>query len=151
MAAALSCCYRQVMRIGAHDLHRFTNGQCHALAVMLHRRTGMRILGALSDQRTLWHVFVRAGDGRALDISGAHHWPAFVSGWSPWGDPGIVTLSEAQVLALPRTHRWKIPDLQAADALVDAVLGYLDGQPAMQIPGWHPPEGWRPRVAVVSR
>lgn len=70
-------CHRGVFELDPDDgitpeaVTVFTRGQCHALGLTLHKLTGWELVGhAFRGTDVPDHVFVRAPDGRTLDIEG---------------------------------------------------------------------------------
>ena len=49
----------------------FTNGHCHSLALALHQATGGPIIAYKRYDGSFDHLFVKASDGRLIDIGGA--------------------------------------------------------------------------------
>ena len=74
------------------DVERFTNGDCHILAAVLHRETGWQ-LGSFAthdypDGPDV-HAFVIHPSGCYLDVEGAHNPLEFVRGWQEEQDDVI--------------------------------------------------------------
>ena len=61
-------------KIDSKAIDEFTRGQCHALALALHERTGLPLAGIWCDYHDLpetpCHVVVMLEDGKLLDIEG---------------------------------------------------------------------------------
>jgi hypothetical protein len=95
----------------------FVEGQCHGLALALHRRKGWPLVAIDNADGDCVHVCVRDPDGRLVDIRGFH-----LAGTIPIGNGHhIREVNEAYVAGL--TERgWSAPDRDAAEAWVDGVL-----------------------------
>jgi hypothetical protein len=117
----VECCFGKcyaVSREGIidHDAKQaFTRGQCHALALALHRLTGWQLYGLyrpheLRRGTTPSHTVVRTPDGEYIDINGNNA----LEEWRKYyheAEPKAVT--EAQVLAFEEDDYCK-PDIKAA-------------------------------------
>jgi hypothetical protein len=68
-------------RITPDDVHRFTQGDCHIFARALNKATGWPIHTFRSWGGTDMHAFVRAPDGRCVDIQGFTRVTAFKCRW----------------------------------------------------------------------
>lgn len=109
----------------------FSTGQCHAMALALHRLTDWQIVAITDEDDEVNHLAVRTPSGRILDIAGAHDPEALEEAW----DGQIVPMSEADALALERTGVWRRPDIETASSLADAVLEYEEGGRPSHEPG----------------
>lgn len=49
----------------------FLYGQCHALALAIHKKTGWEIAGALDNEKDLFHLF-NIKEDQAIDITGIY-------------------------------------------------------------------------------
>lgn len=85
---------------------RFTTGDCHILALRLHRLTGWS-LAFFSNQKgtPVTHAFVVCPDGDCLDIDGKRPWEAFRAAWKKYLDPDdhfvTMTVAEARASSWP--------------------------------------------------
>jgi hypothetical protein len=100
-----------------HDAEfAFTRGQCHALALMLHRLTGWKLYGffceyELENKATPGHVVVRTPSGSYVDITGndaLNNWLDY------WPNSTPHPLTEAEVLGFEKRD-YKKPNLEAAE------------------------------------
>lgn len=106
--------------IDADAVHAFTSGQCHALALALHERTGWPLRWLEDDEGDPLHCFVETPEGKALDIAGVHDRDEMLEGWQGVYDEAA---SSDQLRALSFGFGgWRVPDTKAASAFVDAVL-----------------------------
>jgi hypothetical protein len=97
----------------------FTQGQCHALALALHERTGWPIRQLENDEGEPFHLYVETPDGRALDITGAHDRDEFRQAWcAAFDEPSTPEMAHK----LPATGVWRAPDMGAARAFVAPLL-----------------------------
>ena len=107
---------------GAFDAQierRFGYGQCHALALALHRRTRWPLVGSnhheLDGRRTPDHIFAIRGERLGIDIYGAHS-----RGRHPRSDIG----DDWETLdALPDAY--EPPDVHAARPVAETLLQLL--------------------------
>lgn len=64
------------------DNYRFTCGDCHILALRLHRLTGWQLATfACSNGDPCDHAFVIHPDGDAVDVNGKTNMEEFMKGW----------------------------------------------------------------------
>jgi hypothetical protein len=109
------CRRREINTEGIIDCdaeYAFTRGQCHALALALHRLTGWQLYGLYkpNERGTPSHTVVRSPDGEYIDINGNNalkDWREYY----PAVKPKAVT--EAQVLEFENDDYVK-PDIKAA-------------------------------------
>lgn len=106
----------------------FTRGQCHALALELHRATGWELYGAYSEHQkeyggTPGHVVVRHPDGHFVDIEG-------IGVEKRWAEYGKYTFAPVDVYAVLSYDQidYTIPALGVAKAFVPAVLAQVERQ-----------------------
>lgn len=68
--------------VSGRDNYRFTCGDCHILALRLHRLTGWELATfADANGHPIMHAFVIHPDGDAVDVDGKRDIEAFRSGW----------------------------------------------------------------------
>jgi len=113
----------------------FTRGQCHALALALHRLTGWELYGLYSPgewrrKETPGHVVVKSPDGMYIDITGDNA----LEGWRAyWPEATPHALTEAQVLEFEHDDYQK-PFIEAAKPYaITLFLLYGKGQAAVQM------------------
>jgi hypothetical protein len=97
----------------------FSTGQCHGLALALHRRTGWPLVAVDDHKGVCVHVAVRRDDGYLVDATGAHTDEQLFA-----ARPG-VTISPTDrdaILQLSASARWAPPAQAAAEAWVDVML-----------------------------
>lgn len=100
--------------------YAFTRGQCHALALVLHRLTGWKLYGLYSEyewtrkqagrKSTPGHVVVRTSEGKYIDITGDD---AVQSWYTYWPDSTPHPVTEKEVLEFSNIDYCK-PDITAA-------------------------------------
>lgn len=95
--------------------YAFTRGQCHSLALALHRLAGWELYGFYSPHelgrgRTPSHTVVRSPDGEYIDINGNNALEDW-RGYCPAATPKAVT--EAQVLGFEHID-YCTPNIEAA-------------------------------------
>lgn len=91
---------------------RYVNGECHGLALAIHRLTGWTAEGWVDQQEDVGHCYVRVPDGRLLDIDGLHDkgWPTFEhdenDDLNDWGDydPALAMHWARRVLDAHQEH-----------------------------------------------
>lgn len=108
------------MAVGA-----FAQGQCHALALALHERTGWPVIVLEDDEADAIHFAVQTPDGRALDITGCHDLEEFQEGWGAAylePDPDGYRAANAH-----RSGSFRTPRTDVADLFVGPVMEYVDG------------------------
>jgi hypothetical protein len=113
--------------IDRHAENAFSRGQCHALALALHRLMGWELYGlyTASERRsrryngTPSHTVVRMPDGDYLDI----HGNGALDNWRvSWPDAEPIALTEAEVLAFE--HRdYRKPNIKAAMPYAETLAG----------------------------
>jgi hypothetical protein len=86
------------MKITNADIDRFTCGDCHIFARALHAATGWPIHTFVNDGFPDAHAFVRAPDGRCVDIEGWSTIRKFKARWGLSGCP-IKEIEWANLLA----------------------------------------------------
>ena len=106
--------------IDAATVYRYLNGQCHALALVIHERTGWPIVGARSGAWSVWHVAVRHPSGRLLDVEGLHTQAAFVERWTRWGEDGLCEMQPSELVG--RGCGFLRAELPAAEPVADTLL-----------------------------
>jgi hypothetical protein len=103
-------------RIDHNAEYAFTRGQCHALALALHRLTGWELYGlynsdwAFENGETPEHVVVLMPNGDYLDINGNNALENWRESW-PDSEPHAVT--EKQVLGFEHID-YRRPSIDAA-------------------------------------
>ena len=99
-------------------------GQCHALALALHRRSGWPLYGCDwyqppgASKQIPDHVFIRMPDGRGLDISGPHRRGQHPEGCRPDWRP----LSQEELERLIAAGSLEVPEMERAEELAAALL-----------------------------
>jgi len=108
------------------ELMEYTYGQCHALALALHRHSGWRLAGCnwSDDQDSVpGHIFVVDDDDRGVDIHGSHP-----RGRHP--DPGIDSdwrpITVDQVRSWINADEYDAADHGRADYTAELMLGISD-------------------------
>ena len=111
--------------------YAFTRGQCHSLALALHRLTGWQLYGLYKPNelrygRTPSHTVVRSPDGEYIDIGGN----TALEDWREYyPDAKPVAVTEAQVLEFEHDDYVK-PNIKAAmPYAVTLYVKYGKGQP----------------------
>jgi hypothetical protein len=116
--------------------YAFTRGQCHSLALALHRMTGWELYGLYSEydwtrkqagrESTPSHVVVRSPEGKYIDITGDDA----LEGWHQWWpDATPHSVTEAEVLGFSDIDYIK-PDITAATPYALTLwVKYGNGQP----------------------
>lgn len=111
------------------DNYRFTCGDCHILALRLHRLTGWDLCTfADEDEEPRLHAFVRLPDGRILDVNGVQTETEFRAHWQ--ADDQIVSWTPAAL----RASTWFCPptfgnySYQKARVIADRLLDNLTPQ-----------------------
>lgn len=130
-------------------VHAFTEGQCHALALVLHERTGWPLRWIEDEEGDPTHCYVLAPDGRGLDIAGSHDRDEFIEAWGAWDEE----VSVEEVRALPRgSGGWRIPREDVAARFVDQILALQDRGTELFAPGEGamPSEGDDPGATVLT-
>jgi hypothetical protein len=93
--------------ITPRDVHRFTAGDCHQLALRLHQLTGWPLVAFDGgDGEPLVHAGVMTPDGRVVDVRGLQTQDQWLGRWERaatiLGDEArIVVCDEAQLRAWP--------------------------------------------------
>lgn len=103
----------------------FTSGQCHALALEIHKRTGWELYGAFTEEEletgdTPGHTLVKAPDGEFIDIEG-------IGAGERWQRKELVPVSEKDVLGFDKLN-YLPPNREVAALFVDAVLTKIEEQ-----------------------
>jgi hypothetical protein len=127
----------------AHDA--FRTGQCHALALALHERTGWPLVvigpkeccydedcmdeetdstGACGCQVT--HIAVQRPDGQVVDIDGTVPVDDAILASDDPDMNELRPLSEDRLEEILGSSKWRVPDLAVARGYVDAVLAIED-------------------------
>lgn len=126
-------------RIDHKAEHAFTRGQCHALALALHRLTGWELYGLYDSDydfecgETPAHVVVRMPNGDYLDIEGNNALENWRESW-PNSVPYAVT--EAQVLDFENID-YCAPAIDAAMPFAVTLFAkYGKGRKAQAISRW---------------
>lgn len=100
----------------------FTAGQCHALALAVHERTGWPIAAIIEEDEEglaqILHLGVIAPGDRFLDALGVHDPSDLVTGETDLAEG----LEPHELIALGEHPDWAVPDLATARSLVDPVL-----------------------------
>ena len=111
------------VRPGVFDMEAlaaFTGGQCHALALALHERTGWPIVGLYRDSEdggelvcpaNLSHLLVQRPDGQLMDIEGAGE-PAGLIAEPDW--ECLAPVDVETVRQLHTTGPWRAPEIELA-------------------------------------
>lgn len=94
----------------------FGTGQCHGLAIALHRRFGWQLVAVDDATGSCVHVCVRRSDGRLIDANGAHAPDDFAAGTT------YRDINEALVDDLVEHEDWAVPEVEKAAAWVDAII-----------------------------
>jgi hypothetical protein len=94
----------------------FGTGQCHGLAIALHRRCGWQLVAVDDATGTCVHVCVRRPDGRLIDANGAHAPEDFEP------DTTYRDIDEDSVDDLVEHEDWAVPEAEKAAAWVDAII-----------------------------
>lgn len=97
----------------------FSTGQCHGLALALHRRTGWPLVAVDDREGVCVHVAVRRDDGYLLDATGAHSDEQLLAA-RPGGT--IRATDRKTILQLSASAEWAPPAEAAAEAWVDVIL-----------------------------
>jgi hypothetical protein len=103
----------------------FLHGQCHALALALHERTGWPIIGVEDEELDICHFHVQTPCGRALDITGAHEIDDYLELEHVDYCPELEYLVEQgpeYVASLGSDPNWRAPRLDVARSFVEALL-----------------------------
>jgi hypothetical protein len=106
----------------------FGTGQCHGLALAVHRQFGWQLVAVDDAAGTCMHVCVRRPDGRLVDANGAHATEDFESG-NTFRDIG-----ENSVDDLVEHEDWAEPEVEKAAAWVDAIIEQASESPAFRAP-----------------
>ena len=81
-----------------HIERRFLRGQCHVLALLLNRQSGLRLQGLFDEYGELHHAFVTDDEtGLAWDIRGGRA-PARIHEGSSVTQPRIAAIGEVQLV-----------------------------------------------------
>jgi hypothetical protein len=105
-------------RIDSSAEHAFTRGQCHALALALHKLTGWKLYGLYDrnewdNGETPGHVVVRSPKGKYIDITGDNA----LSNWQYyWPEAEPHCIREQDVL--------KLSTLDYCEPAIDAAYPY---------------------------
>jgi hypothetical protein len=123
------------------DISKYMDGECHVMAVALHRRTGSGFLllcedaGDYRDDETgdpvpsVHHVYLDLQDGGLADVRGMHDRDNVVAQWESMNDEAdgtfrVVELDTEEELAACVCDGWNLSltaysedDVAAADAL----------------------------------
>jgi hypothetical protein len=132
--------------LDAYAQRAYLVGQCHALSIALHERTGWPIMAVLArrgrQDRIDWtarladapldvlaarwvHTAVRRHDGLLIDITGACDEATMLSRWTPprtTDGARLVPVNAQTLLGLVRRGSGVEADVTAARTFVDAVL-----------------------------
>lgn len=102
----------------------FTTGQCHALALELHRRTGWELYGYFGyrDKDTPGHVVVRHPEGYIIDITG------ILPSSNSWNRSYTLQPVKREDVLRYHLYDYRKPNLEAASLFVDAVLARVEKQ-----------------------
>lgn len=95
-------------RITELDIERFTEGDCHILAKVLHALTGLPIFTFHIDEEPSLHAFVMdENDGTVIDVKGARPVDEVFNEWQ-WADPdGVIPVPELDWGAETRRGSWR--------------------------------------------
>lgn len=101
----------------------FQDGQCHALALALHERTGWPVWALRSPGRNGHdvHFVVRAPDGRLVDVTGARD-VAAVEADPAWVGCTAIPSSAGFIKGLVASDRMEVPLMDLARAVLPQVL-----------------------------
>lgn len=105
--------------IDTRAVYAFRQGQCHALALALHEKTGWEMFLIADAARTFEHIAVRRDDQTFVDI-GAEFTDADIQRDTPAAE--IRAISRTQIDALVTESGWAPYELDAARLWVEAVL-----------------------------
>jgi hypothetical protein len=104
-------------------LERFTEGDCHILAVRIHRLTGWPLATFADDGFPHTHCFVQCPDGEYLDVEGKRPEAAFRDAWKLYLNPGDTI------------KLWTIPELRASKWATEPVFGSYSYAAARRVAG----------------
>lgn len=107
-------------------VHCFTNGQCHALALAIHQRTGWPLVQAGWNEADYPdHWLVRHPSGQLLDIVGLQSEEEVCERWGKVWEGSVTALD--RVWNDPASGYWE-PLMGNAESFVDVVLStYVNG------------------------
>jgi hypothetical protein len=97
----------------------FGAGQCHGLALALHRRTGWPMVAVHRADGTCIHITVRRPDGLLVDVTGAHT-REDIEAESP--GCSLRDITDDGISELMQNEGWAPPEVDQADAWTEAVL-----------------------------
>jgi hypothetical protein len=106
----------------------FGTGQCHGLAIALHRRFDWPLVAVNDATGTCVHVCVRRPDGRLIDANGAHAPEDFEP------DTTYRDIDEDAVRDLVEHENWAVPEADKAAAWVDAIIAQASESRAFRPP-----------------
>lgn len=101
----------------------FGAGQCHGLALALHRSEGWPLVVIDDEDGRRIHVCVRRPDGALVDVNGAHLQPDLSDAWP---DCSVHDITTRDIHALVEHQGWAEPEVEKATAWVDPVLRQAD-------------------------
>ena len=96
----------------------FIYGQCHGLALAVHRRTGWPLVAVVDHDGVCEHICVRRPDGQIIDVTGAH--TSEEMGSARGGTTHDISVD--YIDDLQAHHGWARPEPDLAGAWVDSVL-----------------------------
>lgn len=76
------------------DVEQYTCGDCHILALSIHKRTGWPVC-ALEDEDgwANYHAFVKMPDGRFMDVRGPQTKVEIMQQWLEWYPEGVMEVT----------------------------------------------------------
>jgi hypothetical protein len=116
---------RALPRINQDAVDQFTCGQCHALALAIHEKTGLPLAGIWRhdynpEHSTPCHVVVQHPKGTLIDIQG----PGAEDRWE-----GIVQSMDVEVVRDLSNRDYSTPRMDEAEPYANAVLKTYNIQP----------------------
>lgn len=105
----------------------FSQGQCHALALVLREESGWDLVAIEGADGTIQHVCVRRPDGKLVDVRGAHQPETLVAAGR------VLDVDQAFVGDLVANHGWAPPAVAEAKRWAEEVLERGKGNPPASV------------------